>query len=85
MSLVFQKPKVYVDSKSKVLTAEEILLLELEEIIRRLQDRNLRKVAANVGLDEKTLYRIMNRETTEKVTYDTVKKLSDYLENKHEE
>lgn len=56
-------------------------MLTLEQIIKKLHDRKLVKVAESIGVDVKTLYRIKNRKTTGKISYDTVKRLSDYLES----
>ena len=57
-------------------------MLTLEQIIEKLYDRNIKKVAKKTGLDPSTIYRIKNRDIGEKVTYETIRKLSDYLEGK---
>jgi transcriptional regulator with XRE-family HTH domain len=55
-------------------------MLTLEQIIEKLDDKNLTQVAKNVGLSPQTLWRIKNRVTGDNVSYETVKTLSDYLE-----
>lgn len=55
-------------------------MLTLEQIVKKLDDRNLSKVAKNVGLHPQTLWRIKHGYTGENVSYETVKLLSDYLE-----
>lgn len=54
-------------------------MLKLEEIQKALADRNLRKVARAVDLSYDTIWRVANG-TVVSVSYETVKKLSDYLE-----
>lgn len=54
-------------------------MLKLEEIQKALADRNLRKVARAVDLSYDTIWRVANG-TVISVSYETVKKLSDYLE-----
>lgn len=54
-------------------------MLALEDIIRRLQDRNLQKVASATGLAHTTVWNLAaNRRAN--YNYETVKRLSDYLE-----
>jgi predicted transcriptional regulator len=55
-------------------------MLNLEEIRVRLVDANLKKVAEKAGIHEARVYRLMSGET--EPMYETVKALSDYLENK---
>jgi len=55
-------------------------MLTLEQIIEKLDDKNLTQVAKKVGLSPQTLWRIKNGTTGENVSYETVKVLSDYLE-----
>jgi hypothetical protein len=57
-------------------------MLTLEQIIDQLDDRNLSKVAREVGLSTNTLWRIKHNVAGEKVSYETVKILSDYLEER---
>lgn len=52
-------------------------MMTLEEIQRKLEDRNLRKVAQATGLHYNTVYRLMNNQ--QKPSYKVVKMLSDYL------
>lgn len=52
-------------------------MLTLEQIKERLQDSNLAKVAQKAGIHYNSLYGLMKGRNP---SYDTVKKLSDYLE-----
>lgn len=52
-----------------------------EQIKAELADRNLKKVAEASGVSPATLYRFMS--SGARPTYETVKALSDYLENKN--
>jgi hypothetical protein len=54
-------------------------MLSLEQIIEKLQDRNLTEVSRRTGLAVPTVWRIANGQAGN-VGYITVKKLSDYLE-----
>ena len=56
-------------------------MLSLDEIQKILQDRNLSEVARRADLDTSTVWRIANGQAGN-VGYETVRKLSDYLENK---
>lgn len=58
-------------------------MLTLEQIIEQLDDRNLSKVAREVGLSTNTLWRIKHNVAGERVSYETVKLLSDYLESRN--
>lgn len=51
--------------------------MELNEIIEKLKDRNLRVVAENLGIHYNTLYKIANGEN--KPSYSTLTKLQEYL------
>jgi hypothetical protein len=53
-------------------------MLTVEQIKKRLQDANLKRVAENAGIHPATVYRFMQEES--KPLYETVKALSDYLE-----
>lgn len=53
-------------------------MLTLEEVKRRLEPMNLSHVAFKADINVTVLYRTMNGSTTPK--YETVKKLSDWLE-----
>lgn len=53
-------------------------MLTLEQVKLRLEDRNLHHVAERVGIHRQTIYRIVNG-TTEP-SYETLRKLSEYLE-----
>lgn len=54
-------------------------MLTLEQIIKRLADRNLHKVAEGADIHRQTLYRIASGQT--QPSYETLRKLSDYLED----
>ena len=54
-------------------------MLGPKEIEARLQDRNLTKVAEASGVPYQTVWRVKEG-NHERVAYDTVKRLSDYLE-----
>ena len=54
-------------------------MLTLEEIRERLKDRNLKKVSEHLDMHYATLTRIANGGITNP-TYETVEKISNYLE-----
>lgn len=54
-------------------------MLSIKEIRAKLGDRNLTKVAKNVGLSYNTVFYFC-REEAKEPSYKTVKALSDYLE-----
>lgn len=56
------------------------MILGIEEVIIKLQDRNLSEVARRTGLTQPTVNRIANGKGGN-VGYETVKALSDYLTN----
>ena len=56
-------------------------MLSLPEIKNLLTDRQLNVVAERVGIHSNTIYHLMK---VEKADYDTIKKLSDYLEGQLE-
>ena len=53
-------------------------MMTLEQVRHALQDRTLTKVAAATGLAYNTVLRVANG-TDKSVSYDVVKRLSDYL------
>ncbi len=53
-------------------------MLTLEEIKKRLAESNLKAVAKKAGVHYNSLYRLTKADANP--SYDTVKKLSDYLE-----
>lgn len=55
-------------------------MLTIEQIKELLVDANLRRVAELSGVHEATIYRFMRENTNP--SYQTVKALSDYLEDK---
>lgn len=54
-------------------------MMTKEAVIAALADRNLRKVSEAVGLHYATVKRVADGKE-ERVAYDTIKVLSDYLE-----
>lgn len=54
-------------------------MLTLDQIIEKLNDRNLSKVADTVGVSRATMSNLKNRKVNP--SYELVKKLSDYLES----
>lgn len=56
-------------------------MMTLEQVRQGLQDRKLRAVAQATGLAYDTVWRVATGRM-ERVSYDTVKALSDYLEGK---
>lgn len=56
-------------------------MMTLDDIVRALHDRKATVVSQEVGLSYQTVWRIARGET-KNVSYDTAKKLSDYLTNK---
>ena len=56
-------------------------MLSLKKKKNLLTDRQLNVVAERVGIHSNTIYRLMK---VEKADYDTIKKLSDYLEGQLE-
>ena len=56
-------------------------MMALDDIVRALHDRKATVVSQEVGLSYQTVWRIARGET-KNVSYDTAKKLSDYLSNK---
>jgi hypothetical protein len=60
-------------------------MLTLEQIIKALDDRNWKRVSEGSGVNYQTVWKIA-RGNAGNVSYETVKKLSDYLlEKKPEE
>lgn len=55
-------------------------MMTLEQIKKELENYKLNRVAAEAGVDKHTLYRMMKEGT--KPSYETVKKISDWLEGK---
>lgn len=56
-------------------------MMTLEQVRQGLQDRKLRAVAQATGLAYDTVWRVATGRM-ERVSYDTVKALSDYLEGR---
>jgi DNA-binding phage protein len=54
-------------------------MLSLEQVLEKLRDRNLTKVAKGSGLSPTTVHKIFKSQSVD-VSYQSVKKLSDYLE-----
>ncbi len=55
--------------------------MALDDIVRALHDRKATVVSQEVGLSYQTVWRIARGEV-KNVSYDTARKLSDYLSNK---
>lgn len=53
-------------------------MLDIDTIRRLMADRNIRKVARRIGVHPNTLYRTIWG--TSRPRYETIKKVSDYLE-----
>jgi hypothetical protein len=58
------------------------LILELDEIIKKLSDRNLREVSRRTGLSYATIIKVSKRESVP--LYPTLKILSDYLKGSND-
>lgn len=56
-------------------------MMTLDDIVKALHDRKATIVSQEVGLSYQTVWRIARGET-KNVSYDTAKKLSDYLTDK---
>lgn len=54
-------------------------MLTIEEVSKKLGDRNLRKVSDVTGISYPTVWKIANNKAGN-VGYETVRKLSEYLE-----
>ena len=59
-------------------------MMELDDIVKALHDRKATVVSQEVGLSYQTVWRIARGEV-KNVSYDTAKKLSDYLTYKSAE
>jgi transcriptional regulator with XRE-family HTH domain len=57
-----------------------VLMPEIEDVIRRLSDRNLSEVSRRTGISQPTLSRIANNKAGN-VGYKTIEILDDYLNN----
>lgn len=72
------KPEIgYSASTSANIFFKVQIMMTVEQIKKRLEDANLKRVAENAGVHPATVYRFMQDES--KPLYDTVKALSDYL------
>jgi hypothetical protein len=72
------KPEiVYSASTFANIFSEVQTMMTVEQIKKRLEDANLKRVAENAGVHPATVYRFMQEES--KPLYETVKALSDYL------
>lgn len=58
-------------------------MMTLEEVKADLRHYKLNRVAKEIGVDKSVLYRMMNEHRTP--SYETIKKLSDFLGGKDEE
>jgi hypothetical protein len=72
------KPEIgYSASTPAKIISEVQIMMTVEQIKKRLEDANLKRVAENAGVHPATVYRFMQEES--KPLYETVKALSDYL------
>jgi transcriptional regulator with XRE-family HTH domain len=72
------KPKIRYDASVTVKKFLEVhKMMTVEQIKKRLEDANLKRVAENAGVHPATVYRFMQEDS--KPLYETVKALSDYL------
>ena len=55
-------------------------MMTMEQVIAALSDRNLKEVSRKTGLAYDTVWRVANNRM-ERVSYETIKTLSDYLEH----
>lgn len=55
-------------------------MIDLPEILKRMEDMNLSKIAEKIGVTKQALSKIKLRETNP--SYTTLKKLSEYFEEK---
>lgn len=76
--LHFKHTFVYSASTNVNIFLKVQIMLTVEQIRKRLQDANLKRVAENAGIHPATVYRLMQDDS--KPLYETVKALSDYLE-----
>jgi hypothetical protein len=75
------KPKLrYIASTPEKIYLKVLIMLTIEQIKKRLEDANLKRVAENAGVHPATVYRFMQDDS--KPLYETVKALSDYLSDK---
>jgi DNA-binding Xre family transcriptional regulator len=56
-------------------------MLTLDQVLAKLKDMNLAAVSRSSGVSESTMYKLVNGGSKD-ISYDTVKRLSDYLESK---
>ena len=72
------KPQFGYDASVPAKIFSEVqIMMTVEQIKKRLEDANLKRVAENAGVHPATVYRFMQEES--KPLYETVKALSDYL------
>jgi hypothetical protein len=72
------KPEIWYSASIPAKIFSEVqLMMTVEQIKKRLEDANLKRVAENAGVHPATVYRFMQDES--KPLYETVKALSDYL------
>jgi predicted ArsR family transcriptional regulator len=70
----------YIASTPEKIYLKVLIMLTIEQIKKRLEDANLKRVAENAGVHPATVYRFMQDDS--KPLYETVKALSDYLSDK---
>lgn len=57
--------------------------MNLDEVVQKLSDRNLKEVSRRVELSYQTIRRIALKEE-QNPSYNTLKKLTDYFEGEHD-
>jgi hypothetical protein len=75
--LHYKPEMVYSASTPAIISSKVQSMMTVEQIKKRLEDANLKRVAENAGVHPATVYRFMQEES--KPLYETVKALSDYL------
>jgi len=57
-------------------------MLSLEEIQKQLEDRNLKTISNRIGLSYMTIWKVKTGGKYDNFSYETIKKISDYLEGR---
>ena len=78
--VVYYFKMIYIASVIDKLITRVLTMMTVEEIKLHLADANLKRVAERAGIHPSTVYRFVNPDS--KPSYETVKLLSDYLENR---
>jgi len=59
-----------------------IHMLSLEDIQKQLDDRNLKTISNRIGLSYMTIWKVKTGGKYDNFSYETIKKISDYLEGR---